>query len=182
MGNGLEKVPPTLPALLHPGWLTTIGRDLSQCSRNKKAKKYLGTLPHGTSVHLLTWTTQVDFINIPLVAFELARYKINIAALSETRLAGKGELTEKSSGYSFFWSGRALDDKHKPGVGYAIKTSLVGELASPKGVNDHFMTMRFPLYHGKSLLPLSAFMHSPWPTRMRQKTSSMKTLKMLTPL
>ena len=36
------------------------------------------------------------------ITSELARYKIDIAALSETRLAGKGELTEKSSGYSFF--------------------------------------------------------------------------------
>ena len=36
-----------------------------------------------------------------LIASELAGYKIDIAALSETRLAGKRELTEKSSGYSF---------------------------------------------------------------------------------
>ena len=85
-----------------------------------------------------------------LITSELARYKIDIAALSESRLAGKGELTEKSLGYSFFWSGQAPDDKRKAGVGYAIKTSLVGKLAcSLKAVNGCLMSMRLPLHHSK---------------------------------
>ena len=85
-----------------------------------------------------------------LIASELARYKIDIATLSETRLAGKGEPTEKSSGYSFFWSGRIPYDIHKAGVGYTLKTLLVGKLAyPPKRMNDHLMTIRLPLHHGK---------------------------------
>ena len=85
-----------------------------------------------------------------LITSELARYKIDIATLSETRLAGEGELTEKSSGYSFFWSGHAPDDGHKAGVGYAIKASLVGKLACPsKGVNHCLLTKRLPLHHRK---------------------------------
>ena len=42
-----------------------------------------------------------------LVAKELARYDIDIAALSETRRKDMGLLEEKSIGYTFFWSGRS---------------------------------------------------------------------------
>lgn len=39
-----------------------------------------------------------------LVARELARYNVDIAALRETRLADKGQLTETDGGYTF-WCG-----------------------------------------------------------------------------
>ena len=66
------------------------------------------------------------------------------------RLACKGELSEKSSDNSFFWSRRVPDDKREAGVSYAIKTSLVGKLACPPtGANDRLMSMQLPLHHGK---------------------------------
>jgi len=37
-----------------------------------------------------------------LSASELSRYNIDIAALSETRLADEGSLNEMASGYTFF--------------------------------------------------------------------------------
>ena len=37
-----------------------------------------------------------------LVAQELKRYNVDIAALSETRLAGEGAITEDEGGYTFF--------------------------------------------------------------------------------
>lgn len=37
-----------------------------------------------------------------LITNELARYNIEIAALTETRLAGEGELLERSTGYTFY--------------------------------------------------------------------------------
>jgi len=40
-----------------------------------------------------------------LIAAELNRYKIDIAALSETRLAEEGSLSEVGEGYTFFWKG-----------------------------------------------------------------------------
>ena len=40
-----------------------------------------------------------------LIACELARYNINIAALSETRLSAEGSLVEIGTGYTFFWCG-----------------------------------------------------------------------------
>ena len=39
-----------------------------------------------------------------LIAKELHRYNIDIAALQETRLEGQGQEQEKE--YTFFWSGR----------------------------------------------------------------------------
>ena len=85
-----------------------------------------------------------------LVARELARYNIDIAALSETRFAGEGQLCEKGAGYTFFWSGKAVEERREAGVGFAVRTSLVGKMVGvPKGVNDRLMTMQLPLSHGK---------------------------------
>ncbi|VDL88512.1 unnamed protein product [Schistocephalus solidus] len=41
-----------------------------------------------------------------LVARELARYKVDIAALNETRFSEQGQMEEVGAGYTFFWSGR----------------------------------------------------------------------------
>lgn len=38
-----------------------------------------------------------------LVERELARYRIDIAALNENRFADEGQLTEIGAGYIFFW-------------------------------------------------------------------------------
>ena len=96
-----------------------------------------------------------DKVNRPerrtaLIGRELARYKIDIAALSETRLAGEGQLCEIGAGYTFFWSGKRPEERREAGVGFAIKTTLVNKLAGPpKGINDRLMTVKIPLRHGR---------------------------------
>ena len=129
------------------GLLQSPGTSLNVFEAGKPPKIYLWTLPCETSACLLTGTTQIDIIDIHLLLL------LNLPGIKLTLLrdqAGRQERAEKSSGYSFFWSGCVPDDKRKAGVGYAIKTSLVGKLACPpKGVNDHLMTMRLPLHHGK---------------------------------
>jgi len=60
-----------------------------------------------------------------LVAQELERFNIDIAALSETRFSGEGQLEEKGAGYTFFWKGKDPADWRDYGVGFAIKTQLV---------------------------------------------------------
>jgi exonuclease III len=77
-----------------------------------------------------------------LVARELARYNVDIAALSETRFAEEGQFTEIGAYYAFFWSGRKSEERREAGVGFAIKSRLIKNLTSLlKGINDHLMTM-----------------------------------------
>ena len=69
-----------------------------------------------------------------LIAKELRNYDIDIAALSETRLPDESQCEEVGAGYTFFWSGKAANDKRQSGVGFAIKTSIAKHLGTiPKG-------------------------------------------------
>ena len=93
-----------------------------------------------------------------LIGLELQRYNIDIAALSETRLADTGSITEVGAGYTFFWSGKAADERREAGVGFAIRTSLVRHLESlPKGINDRLMMLRLPLKGKTNLTLISAY-------------------------
>ena len=81
-----------------------------------------------------------------LVGRELDRYKVEIAALSETCLAEERLLKEVGAGYTFFWSGSKKEERREAGVGFAIKSHLVSKLSGlPKGINDRLMTLRLPL-------------------------------------
>ena len=92
-----------------------------------------------------------------LVARELGRYNVDIAALSETRLPDKGQLTETGGGYTFFWSGCSSEERCEAGVGFAIKTHHVRKLANiPQGLSDRLMTMKLPLGNKKSATLVSA--------------------------
>lgn len=108
---------------------------------------------NATSLTLAAWNVRTlldrEKTNRPerrtaLVTKELKRYRVDIAALSETRFLDKGEIREVGSGYTIFWSGRKTG--RKSGVGFAVKTSLIPQLESqPQGISDRIMTMRLPL-------------------------------------
>ncbi|BHF85807.1 hypothetical protein SprV_1002898000 [Sparganum proliferum] len=84
-----------------------------------------------------------------LVARELARYKVYIAALSETRFSEQGQLEEVGAGYTFFWSGRPRTERRDAGVAFAIRNDIVGRLPClPQGINDRLMSLRLPLRRG----------------------------------
>nr|VZI36555.1 unnamed protein product [Spirometra erinaceieuropaei] len=84
-----------------------------------------------------------------LVARELARYKVDIAALSETRFSEQGQLEEVGAGYTFFWSGRPRAERRDAGVAFAIRNDIVGRLPClPQGINDPLMSLRLPLRRG----------------------------------
>ena len=86
------------------------------------------------------------------------RYKVDIAALSETRFAGKGNLTEIVGGYAFFWSGRSREEQREVGVVFAITTTHVLKLASiPEGLNDRLMKMQLPLGQKTNAPLISAY-------------------------
>ena len=79
-----------------------------------------------------------------LVAMELAKYNIDIAALCETRFSESGSLNDLE--YSFFWSGKPEGERREAGVGFAIKKDIVTKLTEmPWPVSDRIMTMRLPL-------------------------------------
>ncbi|VDM00905.1 unnamed protein product [Schistocephalus solidus] len=81
-----------------------------------------------------------------LVARELTRYKVDIAALSETPFSQQGQLTLVGAGYTFFWSGRPKAERRDAGVAYAIRNDIVGRLPClPLGINDHLMNLCLPL-------------------------------------
>ena len=60
-----------------------------------------------------------------LIACELARYNIDIAALSEARLPDEGSLVEMGTGYTFFWSGLPTVASRIHVVGFAVRTALL---------------------------------------------------------
>nr|VZI36736.1 unnamed protein product [Spirometra erinaceieuropaei] len=80
-----------------------------------------------------------------LVARELARYKVDIAALSETRFSDQGQLEEVCAGYTFYWRGRPRAERRDTGVAIDI----VGRLPClPQGINDRLMCLRLPFWGG----------------------------------
>nr|VZI41161.1 unnamed protein product [Spirometra erinaceieuropaei] len=84
-----------------------------------------------------------------LLARELARYKVDIAALSETRFSEQGQLEEGGAGYTFFWSGRSKAERRDAGVAFTIRNDIVGRLPClPQGINNRLMSLRLPLRVG----------------------------------
>ena len=93
-----------------------------------------------------------------IVSQELARYNIDIAAISETRVLGDSEIREAGGGYTFFLKGKPKGDKCHHGVGFAIRSKLVPLLQGkhPVGINERLMTMSLPLESG-TLSLISAY-------------------------
>ncbi|KAI8441140.1 hypothetical protein MSG28_009390, partial [Choristoneura fumiferana] len=93
-----------------------------------------------------------------LIARELARYGIDVAAISETHLSDSGELCEQLGGYTYYWSGRPVGERAGGGVGFAVRNGLARDLSDlPKGVNDRLMTLRLPVSGNKYVHLISAY-------------------------
>jgi exonuclease III len=93
-----------------------------------------------------------------IIGLELERYNIDIAALSETRFAGTGQLTEPTSGYTYLWSDLPESEKRLYGVGFAIKTSIVKELEKlPTAVNERLMWLRVKISEKRYATIISAY-------------------------
>ena len=92
------------------------------------------------------------------VIFLDANSHVDIAALSETRIANEGQLTEDGGGYCFFWSGRTSEERREACVGFAIRFYLVSKLASlPRGLNDRLVVMQLQLTNKQKATLISAF-------------------------
>ena len=76
-----------------------------------------------------------------LVARELVRYNIDIAALQETRFEGEGSLQENN--YTFFWIGKERGIRRGAAVGLAVANKLVKQLPMlPTGISERLITLR----------------------------------------
>ena len=74
-----------------------------------------------------------------LVAMELSKCNIDIAAVFETRFSEYG--CPNDLGYSFFSSGKPVGERREAGVGFAIKKDIVAKLI----VSHIIMTTGLPL-------------------------------------
>nr|VZI45230.1 unnamed protein product [Spirometra erinaceieuropaei] len=92
------------------------------------------------------------------VVQELARYRVDIVTLSETRFSAQGQLEEMSAGYTFFWSGRPKTERWDAGVAFAIRNDIVGQLSClSQGINDRLIKFRLPLREGKFAINISIY-------------------------
>ncbi|BHF78958.1 hypothetical protein SprV_0602207500 [Sparganum proliferum] len=93
-----------------------------------------------------------------LVVRELAPFKVDIAAVRESRFSVQGQLEEVGAGYTFFWSGRLRAERRDAGVAFAIWNNIEGRLPClPQGINDRLMGLRLPLRGGKFTTIISAY-------------------------
>ena len=93
-----------------------------------------------------------------LIANELKRYDVDIAALSETRFPDEDSITEVGEGYTYFWRGLTKEEPRIHGVGFAVKTKLMARLPEgPTGINERLMTWRIPLKKNRYLTIISAY-------------------------
>ncbi|VDL98529.1 unnamed protein product [Schistocephalus solidus] len=93
-----------------------------------------------------------------LVARELARYKVEIAALSETRFSEQRQLEEVGAGYTFFWSGRPNAEQRDACVAFAIRNDIVGCLPClPQGINGCLMSLYLPFQGDQFATIISAY-------------------------
>ena len=93
-----------------------------------------------------------------LVARELARLDIDIAAFSKVRVAEQGSLREDGAGYTLFWSGKNKDERRLSRVGFKIKTSIARKLQNlPVGHSDRIMSLRLPVQDNKFVTVLSVY-------------------------
>nr|VZH99343.1 unnamed protein product [Spirometra erinaceieuropaei] len=84
-----------------------------------------------------------------LVARELAHYKVNITALSETWFFEQGQLAGEGAGCTFFSSGRPKAGRRDEGVSYAIRNDIGRRLSYlPQSINDRLMSLRLPFIGG----------------------------------
>ena len=87
---------------------------------------------------------------------ELTKYKIDIAALCETRFSESGSLNELD--YSFFWSDKLEREIREAGVGFGIKKDIVTTLTEmPRQLSDRIMTTRLPLSRASCATIISVY-------------------------
>ncbi|XP_051651908.1 craniofacial development protein 2-like [Manacus candei] len=139
-----------------------------QCGRTKiKRQRHAPTSKGVPKLTLACWNirTMLDSADSgrpehcsALIAHELARLNIDIAALSEVRLHEEGSLREHGAGYTLFWSGKPRTEKHLSGVGFMIKNSILPKLENLlTGHSDRIISLRLPLHNNQHVVIFSIY-------------------------
>ena len=130
--RGLEKVAQTLPV---PPFQGGLPQPQGHPTRGRKKYKIDSSIKQRPLVVASCNVRTLQDIGLgarrrtALIACEHAKYNIDIAALSETRLPDEGSLVEMGTGYIFFWSGLPTVARRIHDVGFADRTAL---LQAPK--------------------------------------------------
>ena len=83
-------------------------------------------------------STEKELTDQALVAMELAKYNIDIAALCETRFSESDSLNDFE--YSLSRSGKPEGEKKEAGLGFAIKKDIITKLTEmPRPVSDRIL-------------------------------------------
>ena len=83
-----------------------------------------------------------------VVAKELEKIGVDVAALQETRLEGSGMIKEKE--FSIFWSGVEAGERRQAGVSLAVRNDVLKKMNTlPKAISDRIIVMRLPLSNNK---------------------------------
>ena len=87
---------------------------------------------------------------------ELQRYGIDIAALSKTRFAWGGQLTENN--YTFYWKGKSENEPRMHGVGFAVSNAIVTQLTElPVGISERLMRLRVKCVDSRQATMISVY-------------------------
>lgn len=93
-----------------------------------------------------------------LIAHELARLNVDIAALSEVRFPEEGSLIEHGADYTLYWSGKPETERRLSGVGLMVRSSIASKLENlPTGHSDRIISMSLPLHDNKCLTLFSVY-------------------------
>nr|VZI29648.1 unnamed protein product [Spirometra erinaceieuropaei] len=92
------------------------------------------------------------------VARRRALYKVDIAAVSETRFSEQGQLEEVGAACAFFWSGRSGAEQRDAGVEFTIRDDIVERPPHlTHGINDHLMSLRLAFRGGKFITIINVY-------------------------
>ncbi|XP_047470214.1 craniofacial development protein 2-like [Penaeus chinensis] len=136
-------------------------------SKNNRKGKVCPASQGAQSLTLACWNirTMLDSadINRPgrrsaLVAHELLRLNIDIAAVREVRFAGEGSLHEHSAGYTLYWSGKPEAKGRLYGMGFMIRSTIASKLENlPTGHSEQIISMRLPLWNEQHATMFSVY-------------------------
>jgi len=104
-----------------------------------------------------------------IIASELGKYHIDIAALSEVTFPDAGSITEEA-GYTIFWSGKPVGEVWEHGMAITMRISFLPKLSEdPKPVNERMIELQLPLTQNRYCTVIPAY--APTMTNSADKTN-----------